>query len=233
LKEKIPVHGVNIELSATAPDMTGVSKITGTDLPDLGPLSMSLRTRDEKGTLIIEKLKIQTGTEQKPTLHVEGTLNSIPDKDELTGALTFKTRTGLWTNKFLRSSVPEDHVLEGDLRISGKTNSENLEGTITSGKTKMTAAIERSFVNERPRIDAKLSASKIYLSDFDFNGEDRQGSEGKPEKGGSGSDVRLFSDEPFSFDKLKKLDLFLSLTADELATKNFTLNNLRHMPMAL
>jgi hypothetical protein len=226
LKEKIPVHGVNIELSATAPDMTAVRKITDTDLPDLGPLRMSLRTKDKKGTLIFEKLKIRAGTEKKPTLLVEGAMKSIPGKDELTGALTFKTQTGLWMEKFFRRSVPEDHMLAGDLRLSGKEGRENLEGTINVGKTKIAAAIERSFVNERTRINAKLSASKIYLSDFDFNGEDRQGSEGKPEKGGSGSDIRLFSDEPFSFDKLKKLDLFLSLTADELATKNFTLNNL-------
>jgi hypothetical protein len=101
-----------------------------------------------------------------------------------------------------------------------------IEGKAHLGKTQFKTNIRGSFNNKRPSIDAKISAQIIQLEDLGIY--PRVVSEdSSPKKETEPMPVRrLFNDKPLPFDKLKGLDLSLSLDVEKLAGKNYEINNL-------
>jgi hypothetical protein len=224
-EEDNPFQQIIMELSATAPDMTAIQKLTDLDFPDLGPVSMSASVNDRDGSLNIEMLQIRTGPEKMPTLLVEGQMHDILNTEQMDFSVSFEAATRPWLEKFYGHSVPEEHRLKGKVSLSGSTDHFDIEGTATSGKTNIKTAIEVSRVNERRRVVANVSAPKIYLDDFGIYPEAGE----KKETAKKDKKIRrekIFSDEPYLFPELNDLDLSFRLDTEEVIGIGFILNDL-------
>lgn len=226
VKEKMPFQGIDMDLTAAAPGVAVIQQITGLDLPDLGPLRVRLGVHDRDDALNIDPLGIRAGRDETPTLLIEGMMHTDSVKKAVKGRLTFQSPTRLWTEKYLEQPLPEEHIIEGDLQLSGQKNNEHLEGTIHVGKTTILALIDRSLVDERARVRAQISTPKIHLSDFTADQDVAPVSGDEKKETPPVSDSRLFSDKPLPFDSLQKLDLSLDLDADETVGKGYILTDL-------
>jgi hypothetical protein len=223
--EDNPFQQIIMELSATAPDMTAIQKITGLDLPDLGPVSMSVSVNDRDGSLNIEALQIRTGLEKMPTLLVEGQMYDILSMEQMAFSGSFEAATRPWVEKFYGHPVSEEHRFKGKVSLVGTTDRFDIEGTATSGKTNVKAAIEISRVDERLQVVANISAPKIYLDDLGIYPEAGEKKE-TVKKDKKSRREKVFSDEPYTFSKLNDMDLSFRLDTEEVIGIGFILNDL-------
>ncbi len=220
-----PVKGIKMELSATAPGMSAIEKITDMDFPDLGPLSMSANINDRDGKLNFEKFQLRTGPEKEPTFLVEFETHDILSMEHMDLSVSYEAAIRPWLEEFYGHSVPEDHRLKGEATLSGSGDLRTIKGSAYSGKTQFMTTIELSRVNEQKHIAVKISSPKIYLDDLGIYPEVRE-QEDSAIKDKSVSHAKIFSDEPFHFENLKKLNLSFSFDAEELIGRDFNLQDL-------
>ncbi len=220
-----PFEGINIDLNASVPDMTGIRSLTGLELPDLGALSMNVRVKDRDGSLDIDTLRVRTGPKDAPTLLIEGDMHDILSTDQMAFTVSFEAATRPWLEQFYDHPVPEDHRLKGRATLSGSSDNFIIEGSAQSGETHIESTIQMSRVNERSHLSAHVSTPEIYLDDLGIYPQFRERKK-SAEKDTEASRDTIFSDESYSFDRMKKLDAVITLDIKKIAGKDFTLKDL-------
>jgi hypothetical protein len=225
LKEDIPLKGIEVELSASAQDMTAIRRITGLGFPDLGPLSMKASVNDRDGRLDVEKFHVQTGSKEESTLSIDGSMRDILSREQMDFSITFEAATRPWLEEFYGHLVSEDHRLQGEAKLLGTSDNFRVNGSASSGKTHITTTIEKSPVNERPRLVAKISAPTIYLDDLGIYPEYRERKD-SAKKERAAPQRKIFSDKPYDSAGLKEMDLLLSIDSEEVKGRDFTLKDL-------
>jgi hypothetical protein len=220
-----PLEGINLELSATAPDMNALRALSGLAIPELGPLSMRVNMNDREGILGIETFRIRTGPKEKSTVLIEGRMPDILNTEQMNFTTAFEAATRPWMEKFYGHSVPQDHRMKGKATFTGSRDHYVIEGSAHSGKTHLTVEIARSLVNGRPQYVGNVSAPKIYLDDLGIYPEDKdRGGSAQKEKSGPGGTI--FSDEPYRLEGLKSADVFFSLDTQEVIGKGFEIKDM-------
>ncbi len=223
-EEDMPLQGINIELTASTPDMSAVEKITEMDLPDLGHLNINARINDRDGDLNVETFLLRTGPEKMPTFLIEGSINDILSTEKMDVSVSFESATKPWAEELYGHKVPEDHRVKGKATLTGSRDNLHIDGTAHSGKTEVNAKIDLSRVNEGQRISVNISAPKIYLDDLGIYPEERE-REKTAKKDKKIHREKIFSDEPYPFPELKDLDLIFHLEIEEVIGRGFTFND--------
>jgi hypothetical protein len=222
-KEDTPLEGINIELAATTPDMSAIKGIE-VDFPDLGPLNIKARINDRDNDLDVETFLLHAGPEEEPTLFIEGSMNDILSTEKMDFSLSFEAATKPWVEKLYGHRVPEDHRVIGKAALTGSRDHFNIVATAASGKTHINTTIDMTREIERRRIDAHISAPKIYLDDLGIYPELRERRE-TSKKDKRAPRKKIFSDEPYPFPELMDLDLSFRLDTEEIIGRGFILND--------
>jgi hypothetical protein len=224
-EEDIPLQGIDMELAVNIPDMKALQKVTGLDLPDLGPLSMSARVNDRSGTLDVKTFQVRTGPEDRANLFIDGRMNDIFSSEKMDFFVAFEVATKPWLEDFYGHTVPEDHQIKGETTLTGSRDHFTVKGSANSGETHITTMIEASKVEERQNIVATVSAPKIYLDDLGIYPEVRK-SKDSEKKEKTVPHGKIFSDELYPFPSIKNMDVLFSLDTDEVIGRDFVLKDL-------
>jgi uncharacterized protein involved in outer membrane biogenesis len=222
-KEDMPFEGINIELAATTPDMSAIKGIEA-DLPDLGPLNIKARINDRDNDLNVETFLLYAGPEKEPTFFIEGRMNDILSTEKMDIALSFEAATKPWVEELYGHRVPEDHRVKGKAAFTGSRDHMNIVATAASGKTHINTTIDMTREIERRRIDAHISAPKVYLDDLGIYPELREREE-TAKKDKKSRSKKIFSDEPYPFPEMKDLDLSFRLDTEEVIGSGFILKD--------
>jgi hypothetical protein len=214
-----------MELAVNIPDMKALQKVTGLDLPDLGPLSMSARVNDRSGTLDVKTFQVRTGPEDRANLFIDGRMNDIFSSEKMDFFVAFEVATKPWLEDFYGHTVPEDHQIKGETTLTGSRDHFTVKGSANSGETHITTMIEASKVEERQNIVATVSAPKIYLDDLGIYPEVRK-SKDSEKKEKTVPHGKIFSDELYPFPSIKNMDVLFSLDTDEVIGRDFVLKDL-------
>jgi hypothetical protein len=113
---------LDVEVEASAPNLAAVPKTADLDLPDLQPLKLKARVIDRDGhlnILDIEEFKFDAGTGEDAFLRIQAQASGLRSSDQRVLEASFKTTSRPWVMKILEGSTPENHVVEGKLKIAG------------------------------------------------------------------------------------------------------------------
>jgi hypothetical protein len=118
----VSLGGLNADIAAYAPNLSAIAMVADLDLPDLRPLALKARIIDRDGRLNIldiEEFKLDAGTEKGAFLRIQGQAGGLRGGDQRVVEASFETTSKPWVMKILEGSVPENHVVEGKLKIAG------------------------------------------------------------------------------------------------------------------
>ncbi|MCK4486980.1 MAG: hypothetical protein KAU38_09490, partial [Desulfobacterales bacterium] len=118
----VSLGGLDAEVAASAPNLAAIPIVADLDLPDLRPLELKAHLIDRDGHLHIldvEEFKLDAGTEEDAFLRIQGQARGLRDGDQRVVEAFFKTTSKPWVMKILEGSAPENHVVEGKVRLVG------------------------------------------------------------------------------------------------------------------
>ncbi len=179
------------------------------------------------GDFRIESLEVASADGRSLSLHADGTVRNITGPVEVDLHATSDIReTGL-LGAILGVRFPPIRPVAVDGRIRGSREAIGLDGTIAVGGSRLLVTAGRSLENRRPRIFAKISAPKVDLADLGLSREAASDGPDSPDGKEPAPSGRIFRDEPFSFDLLKRQDLAISLDVDEVIGVHYTFQDLK------
>jgi hypothetical protein len=122
-----PFQGIDVEFTATAPNITALPGLAALDLPDLGPLRLKVHVRDRNGSLDVEKFEIRTGGGEEAALLMQGQINRIQTRNQIALGAAFEAATRPWIEKLIQGSTPESHRIRGTVKLTGGTDHFRIE----------------------------------------------------------------------------------------------------------
>jgi uncharacterized protein involved in outer membrane biogenesis len=111
--------GLDAEVIASAPNLAAVPIVADLDLPDLNPLHLNAHIIDRDGhmhILDVKNFKLDAGT-KKDFLRIQGQIRGLIGGDQRAVEAFFKTTSKPWVMKLLKDSDPENHMLEGKVKL--------------------------------------------------------------------------------------------------------------------
>jgi hypothetical protein len=119
LEKDRPFRDIDFKLTARAPNFSAVPLEGDWRLPDLGPLTATARILDRDSSVNIEKFDIRAGPRHKILLHLQGSLESIDQREKMKLTAAFKADSGPWLEKeFQRTPALSPHFA-GTINLSG------------------------------------------------------------------------------------------------------------------
>ncbi len=159
---KISLNGLDLDITAAAPNVNVIPVLAELDPPDLGPLQMKGKMAAGKDSLDIKEFTVHTGSKEKATLFMKGKVLSIENPKKTALTATFRTNTQPWIKKLMHRSAPENY-LHGTLKISGATDVLRIE------KFKIVTEDKKPLSFETSGIVKKRNGS--FETDFRIKGD--------------------------------------------------------------
>jgi len=116
----VSLGGLDAEVVASAPNLAAIPILADLDLPDLQPLQLNAHIIDRDGNLNIldvEEFKLNAGTEKEDFLKIQGQAIGLRGGDPRVVKAFFKTTSKPWVMKILKGSAPENHLVEGKMKL--------------------------------------------------------------------------------------------------------------------
>ena len=116
----VSLGGLDAEVVASAPNLAAIPILADLDLPDLKPLQLNAHIIDRDGHLNIldvKEFKLNAGTEKDDFLKIQGQAGGLPGGDQRVVEAFFETTSKPWIMKILKGSAPENHVVEGKIKL--------------------------------------------------------------------------------------------------------------------
>ncbi|MCI0590534.1 MAG: AsmA family protein [Gammaproteobacteria bacterium] len=219
IADLVEAKGVDVTIALMAATLADLSKLTGTELPAVGPLALTAKlggakgsytVTDIKGTLKIDKgqLTVEEGFIAKP---FEGTGLVLP--------VTLKADTLKELSKLADTELPA----VGPVHVA-TTVSDTPEGawqltdlTAKVGKSDLSGTVAVAQSGSRPKIDADLASTLLNTREFIPDVQLAPTTvvqEGEAPTEGGTAYARIFPDDPIPFDDLRSVDANVTLKAD-------------------
>jgi hypothetical protein len=158
-----PFQGIDVELTATAPNITAVPGLAALDLPDLGLLRLKAHVRDRNGNLDVEKFQIRVGGGEEAALLMQGRINRFQTRNQIALGAAFEAATQPWVEKLIQGSMPESHRVSGTVRLTGGTDHFRIEELQIS-----TTDVEGLSLQARGTVEKK---ARLYEVDAQITSE--------------------------------------------------------------
>ncbi len=114
-------QGVQIELTATAPDSAGLSALTASDIPNFGAWSIEGLLTNHNDDFVIEDLVLNAGNPKQPDFSIHGTVDHLLSANGMQMHILFDEKVFL---KLLNLRVPSElSGLKGSLLLANKSGS--------------------------------------------------------------------------------------------------------------
>jgi hypothetical protein len=91
-----PLEGVDVSLSATAPDSGALAALVDFELPDLGPVQMKASVNDGSGSLDVKTFDIRSVGGKKAYFRMQGQILRITDFKQMALQAAFETASQPW-----------------------------------------------------------------------------------------------------------------------------------------
>jgi uncharacterized protein involved in outer membrane biogenesis len=157
-----PLEGVEVSLSARAPQLDAIPGLGGLDLPDLGPSQMKASISDRGGSLDVETFDIRSGKGKKPLLRIQGKILRIDDLKQIRLQANLETASQPWIEKYLQRRPADNYPLVGAITITGTDDGLRIKefrlGTADE-RLALQARGKLSRLSASPEIDLQLSAT--------------------------------------------------------------------------
>ncbi len=157
-----PLEGVEVSLSARAPQLGAIPGLEDLDLPDLGPSQIKANISDRGGSLDVETFDIRSGKGEKTFLHIQGKIRRIDDLKQMRLQANLETASQPWIEKYLQRRPADNYPLVGAITITGTDDGLRIEefrlGTADE-RLALQARGKLSRLSASPEIDLQLTAS--------------------------------------------------------------------------
>lgn len=160
LRTQTPPSGVNIALVAKAPNMTNLSVLLGSEVPDLGRLSITARLMDHKGVYALKDLNFTADDSKQGAVKLSGSIEDVFSNKNLQMRIMFDEKT--LVKLFDLQPVPELGKLKGSLLLS------NAGGSLAIKDLKLES--ENSELID-VKINTTVNNSDIKAGDISLNAD--------------------------------------------------------------
>jgi len=199
-----------------------LSLLLGHPLPDLGKIHGDVKLSDADGSLGIDKLEIASEQEDLLNIKFFGWFGNHRETKQLDMQADISVQSLETIGLLLGQNWPASKPAKLTGKIKSKNQQGAFDGTLILGTTEINAEVSGSLGEPRPILKGKVETKALHLVDFGFPEtapEEADGDTQKVEKKGQAvvaSSSKLFSEAPLSLDWLKKFDLDLDITANEV-----------------
>ncbi|MCI0401591.1 MAG: AsmA family protein [Gammaproteobacteria bacterium] len=211
--------GIKLVTQLTIADLKSLSKLTGKELPSVGPIGVRATLSDEEGVYSVNDLK---GTLKAGDADVafEGSITNALQAKGVNLAVSVKATNLKGLAKLAGTELPDVGPLQVTAKVSdpksGVYNVNDLKAKLA--KSDLAGDVSAAEAGKRPNVTAHLTASLIDLTPF--MGEDK----GKAPKKEAKESDRVFPSDPLPLDGLRAVDLEVTLKADRIRTPNLVLD---------
>ncbi|MBW2611339.1 MAG: AsmA family protein [Deltaproteobacteria bacterium] len=196
------------------------------DIPDLGPLNLSIKLSQTGDSQKVNYLDFSMGHEDTIAVILRGTIRDI---DPLSGiSLEFSV-----TSKdlsILNSAYGTEYVNKMPIHVAGRfENPKPGSYTISSlqaiyGDSDLAGSVSLDLKADRPDMEAQLLSRKLDLRSIIETFHKKNPSPEKSNKSSKKRD-RVFSRQPFSLEALDRLDVDVTFQSQELLLPNLAFND--------
>ena len=158
-----PLEGVNVSLSATAPDSGALAALADIELPDLGPVQMKARVGDDSGSLDVKTFDIRSGSGKEALFRMQGQILRITDLKQMALQATFETASQPWVEKYLQQPQADNFPLTGTIKVRGAAENLIIDrirfGTADGKRLDIEVRGRLTQLSATPTVNLQLTAS--------------------------------------------------------------------------
>jgi uncharacterized protein involved in outer membrane biogenesis len=221
------LEGLNLAVHGWGQSVPGVVGLfTTSHVPDMGPFDVKGNLTDPNGTLAVEGLTLDLGTEDLAGIRLSGTVKDIK---ALKGVdVDFSVRGQRLEN--LDKVVGKPLPAKGPFRISGHARlpSPKLltfsDVKISLEQSDMAGSLALDLTGAKPRLTASLSAQQLDLRPYLATPSQEPGNDSK--KTATGRKGKVFPDTAVPFDLLDQADGEVTIEAQKALLPLLALTNL-------
>ena len=208
-----PTHFKNLAFTMTAQGAStaAVAKLAGlTEIPELGAFKLTANVADPQGSLAVEKLDLQIGSEALVAVSITGDIKNVPALQGFKLDVSAQGRDAANLTQLGLAPLPRKGPFKVTADISDPEKNVFTSGnlSIALGKNEINGPVTFNLAEKVPFLTAKLTSQKSEL--------------------GPGSlDLNLI--DPFGKPAIKKLDLKLGTPALAEIRLNGTVDDLREL----
>ena len=165
--------GFEAEVEGSAPGLADIQITKDLKLPNLGALKFKASLNDQDGdfdVLDIKEITLEAGSQKEAFLEVNGKAQAVGrlGSDKRIFEATFKAASKPWMEKLIQKSKPDNHIIEGKVKVSGTTKMIHIEELTasTTGKKRVHLEANGTFkkTGDDTIIDVMLSSGASDVS---------------------------------------------------------------------
>ena len=118
-KGSISLDGIDFNIEAESSDISQIPMIGDLGLSHLGAFYAKARMTHKENHLDLKTFSLRTGSQEKPTVTMQGEVLGIEAPEKANMNITFETSTAPWIEIYTERSVTEDRRIYGSLRLKG------------------------------------------------------------------------------------------------------------------
>jgi uncharacterized protein involved in outer membrane biogenesis len=197
----------------------------------LGRLQGKVTVSDLDGTWGLDSFDVESTGTGLYQLNFTGALDDVikRDKAEIDLKLDIPDTVAFGDAAGIDLAGVAPYSMEGVLSFNNKQT--HFKGRAAVGNTKITTEMNGSIAGKRPYLKGELTIPVLYLTDIGLEPGADKGTEipdsGKLDKKKKARRPHFFSRNPVNFDNLKKMDLDLTISIDEIESKEILADELK------
>jgi hypothetical protein len=164
-------HGIDFQLSATAPGISSFPSLVDLSVPELGKISLKGDIRGDGHQIRIENLTLKTDRKNFETLSTLGSMQIFPHDGRYFFEASLDSYTGAWLSDIFSESAFPGIPIEAQVSISGKGTELAIEDIFIKSKTpeKFYAQLNGSIDVDRKNFNGSgmfsiSSEESVYLT---------------------------------------------------------------------
>jgi uncharacterized protein involved in outer membrane biogenesis len=158
-----PLEGVDVSLSATAPDTGALAALVDFKLPDIGPVQMKASVNDGSGSLDVKTFDIRSGSGKEAFFRMQGKIRQITDFKQMALQAAFETASQPWVEKYMQQPQVDNFSLAGTIKVRGAADGLIIDGvrfgTADGNRLVLEAQGRLTQLSASPGVDLQLTAS--------------------------------------------------------------------------
>jgi uncharacterized protein involved in outer membrane biogenesis len=221
----VELKGISWNVDVDLASDESFNKVLGHSVPGLDAIHGDLLVSDEDGSLGLEEIVISSRQEGLLKMKLNGLLDDLNNRNKMDVSADVATSNLKVIGSLLGQRWPDTKPakLNGWFRVNG--NKTNFDGSLLVGETAITADISGLDVSPRVKINGYISTQMLHLADFGLLVSEpkqeepkRESTTGtKKEVSSDSTDEKIFSEQPFSLEWMKQVDLDMKIKVADVA----------------
>ena len=224
IPQTLDPEGLSGEVTLQAPDLQHFAELAGTELPPLAPVKVSANVADS-GAYYKIRLDGEAG---KINLTADGQVADSLDGKGIDIDVALKAPDLHALGELAATDLPPVGPVDVRAKLTDIEDGQKISGLQAKlGASDLSGELEIAHQAEPMRIAANLTSKLLDVTPFEKGEEPQQekATEKSTEKGGKGSDDKVFPSDPLPVDQLKSLDADITYNAKKIQSATTELAN--------